>query len=177
MQLPFAITDREKSAYIYKKHFYFQYVSRHTIFSIIMKYLAIDYGLKRVGIAVSDVDGHFAFPRCTLKRETKATFFAELLNLLDKEQAEAIILGLPLYTDGTDCLTTRQVRNFAESLKRRTPLPIYWMNEELSSAEAEQRLYDLGMGFCEVKKIVDQQAAVLILESFLRQPEDKRLRA
>ena len=44
-----------------------------------MKYLAIDYGLKRVGIAVSDMDGNFAFPRCTLKRETRAAFFAELL--------------------------------------------------------------------------------------------------
>lgn len=142
-----------------------------------MKYLAIDYGLKRVGIAVSDVDGNFAFPRCTLKRETKAAFFAELLALLKKEQAEAIVVGLPLYTDGTECLTTVQVRHFVESLKRRTSLPIYWMNEALSSAAAEHELYDFGMGFREVKKVVDQQAAVLILESFLDQPEERRLPA
>ncbi len=142
-----------------------------------MKYLAIDYGLKRVGIAVSDVDGNFAFPRCTLKRETKAAFFAELLALLEKEQAEAIVVGLPLYTDGTECLTTVQVRHFVESLKRRTSLPIYWMNEALSSAAAEHELYDFGMGFREVKKVVDQQAAVLILESFLDQPEERRLPA
>ena len=142
-----------------------------------MKYLAIDYGLKRVGIAVSDVDGNFAFPRCTLKRETKAAFFAELLALPEKEQAEAIVVGLPLYTDGTECLTTVQVRHFVESLKRRTSLPIYWMNEALSSAAAEHELYDFGMGFREVKKVVDQQAAVLILESFLDQPEERRLPA
>ena len=142
-----------------------------------MKYLAIDYGLKRVGIAVSDVDGNFAFPRCTLKRETKAAFFAELLALLEKEQAEAIVVGLPLYTDGTECLTTVQVRHFVESLKRRTSLPIYWLNEALSSAAAEHELYDFGMGFREVKKVVDQQAAVLILESFLDQPEERRLPA
>lgn len=142
-----------------------------------MKYLAIDYGLKRVGIAVSDVDGNFAFPRCTLKRETKAAFFAELLALLEKEQAEAIVVGLPLYTDGTECLTTVQVRHFVESLKRRTSLPIYWMNEALSSAAAEHELYDFGMGFREVKKVVDQQAAVLILESFLDQTEERRLPA
>ena len=80
-----------------------------------MKYVAIDYGLKRVGIAVSDMDGSFAFPRCTLKRETKAAFFAQLLELLDKEQADAIVVGLPLYTDGTECLTTVQVRHFVES--------------------------------------------------------------
>ena len=142
-----------------------------------MKYLAIDYGLKRVGIAVSDMDGNFAFPRCTLKRETKATFFAALLALLDEEKAEAVVVGLPLHTDGTECLTTVQVRHFVESLKRRTALPVYWMNEFLSSAAAEHELYDFGMGYRDVKKVVDQQAAVLILESFLNQPEERRLRA
>ena len=142
-----------------------------------MKYLAIDYGLKRVGIAVSDVDGNFVFPRCTLKRETKAAFFAELLALLEKEQAEAIVVGLPLYTDGTECLTTVQVRHFVKSLKRRTSLPIYWMHEASSSAAADFFIYDFGMGFREVKKVVDQQAAVLILESFLDQPEERRLPA
>ena len=142
-----------------------------------MKYLAIDYGTKRVGIAVSDVDGHFAFPRCTLKRETKAAFWAEFLALLEKEQPQALVLGLPFHVDGTECTTTRQVRNFAESLKRRTDLPLYWMNEVLSSNDAEQRLYDQGLGFAKVKEIVDQHAAAVILESFLALPEHKRERA
>ena len=142
-----------------------------------MKYLAIDYGLKRVGIAVSDDDGRFAFPRRTLRRETKAAFFAELLALLEEERADAIVVGLPLLTDGTECLTTKQVRHFMESLKRRTPLPVYWVDEVLSSAVAEQELFDFGMKYNEVKKVVDQQAAVLILESFLGLPENRRQRA
>ena len=142
-----------------------------------MKYLAIDYGTKRVGIAVSDVDGHFAFPRCTLKRETKVAFWVEFLALLEKEQPQALVLGLPFHVDGTECTTTRQVRNFAESLKRRTDLPLYWMNEVLSSNDAEQRLYDQGLGFAKVKEIVDQHAAAVILESFLALPEHKRERA
>ena len=142
-----------------------------------MKYLAIDYGIKRVGIAVSDMDGHFAFPRCTLKRETKAAFWEEFLALLKKEQPGAIVLGLPFHVDGTECTTTRQVRNFAESLKRRTDLPIYWMSEVLSSNDAEQRLYEQGLGFAKVKEVVDQHAAAVILESFLEVPEQKRERA
>ena len=142
-----------------------------------MKYLAIDYGTKRVGIAVSDVDGHFAFPRCTLKRETKAAFWAEFLALLEKEQPQALVLGLPFHVDGAECMTTRQVRNFAESLKRRTDLPIYWINEALSSNSAEQRLYEQGLGFAKVKEIVDQHAAAVILESFLELPDHKRERA
>ena len=142
-----------------------------------MKYLAIDYGTKRVGIAVSDMDGHFAFPRCTLKRETKAAFWEEFLALLEKEQPDAIVLGLPLHVDGAECTATRQVRNFAESLKRRTALPIYWINEVLTSNDAEQRLYEQGLGFAKVKEIVDQHAAAVILESFLELPEHKRDRA
>ena len=142
-----------------------------------MKYLAIDYGTKRVGIAVSDMDGHFAFPRCTLKRDTKAAFWEEFLALLEKEQPDAIVLGLPLHVDGAECTATRQVRNFAESLKRRSALPIYWINEVLTSNDAEQRLYEQGLGFAKVKEIVDQHAAAVILESFLELPEHKRERA
>jgi len=142
-----------------------------------MKYLAIDYGTKRVGIAVSDMDGHFAFPRCTLKRETKAAFWEEFLALLEKEQPDAIVLGLPLHVDGAECTATRQVRNFAESLKRRTALPIYWINEVLTSNDAEQRLYEQGLGFAKVKEIVDQHAAAVTLESVHELPEHKRERA
>lgn len=142
-----------------------------------MKYLAIDYGLKRVGIAVSDEGGAFAFPRCTLKRETKAAFFAELMALLEKERAEALVVGLPLLPDGGECLTTKQVRHFIESLKRRTPLPVYWVDEVFSSAAAEEELFNFGLNYREVHKVVDQQAAVLILESFLGLPEERRQRA
>lgn len=139
-----------------------------------MKYLSIDYGLKRVGVAVSDPDGRMAFPRCTLNRETRDIFFQALLDLLETEKPGAIVLGLPLHVDGSECLTTRQVQNFAESLKRRTPLPVYWMEEVLSSYEAESDLRQAGLRGRDVKKAVDQQAAVRILETFLAQPEQRR---
>ena len=142
-----------------------------------MKYLALDYGTKRTGVAVSDPDGIMAFPRCTLHKETRDGFFADLLALIEKEAPDAIVLGYPLYTDGTECLTTRQVRNFAASLKRRCPLPLYYMNEVLSSADAEGRLAQAGLRSRAIKEVVDQEAAVLILESFLAQPENLRTEA
>lgn len=142
-----------------------------------MKYLAIDYGIKRVGIAASDKEGKFAFPRCTMQRNTKAAFFANLMALIEEEKPDALVVGLPLHNDGKECLTTVQVRHFVSSLKRRTTLPVYFMNELLSSDAAEHELCSLGMSFKEVKKAVDQQAAVLILESFLNQPEKRRLQA
>ncbi len=142
-----------------------------------MKFLAIDYGLKRSGIAVSDCGGSFAFPKCTLRRETKAQFFRDLLELIGREGAEAVVVGLPLHTDGSPCLTTTHVRHFVESLKRRTELPVFLMNEVLSSCEAESELSAMGVKAPRMKEILDQQAAVLILETFLRQPAEKRIPA
>ncbi len=118
-----------------------------------------------------------AFPRCTLKREIRAVFFEELLALIDAERPDAIVLGYPLYNDGSESLTTRQVRNFAASLKRRVPLPVYYMNEVLSSADAEKRLAEAGRDARAIKGVVDRAAAALILESFLSQPESLRKEA
>ncbi len=139
-----------------------------------MKYLALDYGLKRVGVAVSDPEGRMAFPRCTLARDTRDGFFSELLALLERERPDAVVLGLPWHVDGTECLTTRQVRNFAASLKRRMALPLYWIDEALTSRQAESDLREAGLSARAIKQVVDQQAAVRILETFLAQPENRR---
>ena len=75
-----------------------------------MKYLAIDYGQKRTGIAVSDTGGSMAFPRKTILMRTRAAFFEELLALIEAEATDAIVIGLPINLDGEESLTTRQVR-------------------------------------------------------------------
>ena len=139
-----------------------------------MKFLAIDYGQKRVGLAVSDQAGAgLAFPLRTIRRETREVFFAELLDILRNESIEAVVIGLPLHVDGATCLATRQTQNFAGSLKRRITLPLYWMNEVLSSFEAEKDLQQVGVRPHKMAEILDQQAAVRILQSFLAQPQDR----
>ncbi|MDR2727166.1 MAG: Holliday junction resolvase RuvX [Deltaproteobacteria bacterium] len=142
-----------------------------------MKYIAVDYGLKRTGIAVSDAEGRMAFPRCTLIRSTRTRFFTELAACLAEEAPHAIVVGLPLSMDGSESLSTRQTRHFVERLKRRTDLPIFWMNEQLSSHEAEQDLHEAGARGARLRHVLDQQAACRILQSFLAQPEHTRSRA
>lgn len=142
-----------------------------------MKYFAIDYGIKRTGIAVSDAGGRMAFPRRTVHMTTREHFFAELLACLEEEHPDALVVGLPLSMDGSESLTTRQTRHFVERLKRRTDLPVFWMNEQLSSHEAESDLRAAGARGKRVREVVDQQAACRILESFLAQPEQQRSRA
>ncbi|MDL2271989.1 Holliday junction resolvase RuvX [Desulfovibrio sp. OttesenSCG-928-I05] len=142
-----------------------------------MKLLGIDYGTKRTGIAVTDSGGQMAFPRAVVVMETKQRFWEELLATFEAESPEALVVGLPLRSDGSDSLTTRQVRNFVESLKRRTALPVYLMQESYSSLEAEAMLREAGKKGKKAKAGLDAAAAARILESFLNLDEAKRIRA
>lgn len=137
--------------------------------------MALDYGLKRTGVAVSDPEGRIAFPRRTVRMTTRRAFFAELTALMLEERPDAVVVGLPLLLDGGESLMTRQARNIAASLARRADLPVYLMPETLSSHEAERDLREAGRREKDLRAVVDQQAAVRILESFLNTPEEKRI--
>ncbi|WP_027182803.1 Holliday junction resolvase RuvX [Desulfovibrio inopinatus] len=132
-----------------------------------MTVLGIDFGVKRVGVAVSNPDKTMAFPVCTIQRTTRDALFERLLELIEEKNVERIVLGLPQHLDGSDSLTTRQVRNFAASLGRRTDVPIEFIDEALSSAHAEALLDTAGVRGQKKKRVLDQQAAVVILESYL----------
>ena len=137
-----------------------------------MKILGIDYGQARTGVAITDAGGRMAFPRCMLRKDTRRAFFAELCSLIAAEAPQAIVVGLPLLDDGCESLSSRQVRNFVESLKRRVGLPIYYMEELLSTHEAREQFRETGRRPASGE--LDQQAAVRILESFLSEPESRR---
>lgn len=142
-----------------------------------MKCVGIDYGLERTGLAACDAAGVLAYPLVTLRLgdyPDRRAFLAALAGRVLAEEPEAVVLGLPLREDGTESLTTRQVRNAAGRLMRRIPLPFYWMPELLSSVEAEMDLRDAGLARKRRKAVLDQQAAVRILASFLALSPDER---
>ena len=126
-----------------------------------MKFVGVDYGLARTGLAVSDPEGRLAFPLMTLRLE-------------DFSDRKAFVVGLPLTLDGEESLTTRQIRNVTERLKRRVSLPFFFMMEALSSQEAWSDLREAGLKMRKRKAVLDQQAAVRILSSFLSlAPQDR----
>ena len=142
-----------------------------------MRYAGIDYGLARTGLAVSDPEGRVAFPLATFRLEDFAGRSALLDALADRireEGAEAVVMGLPLFLDGGESLTTRQVRNVTGRLKRRLGLPVYYMPELLSSEEAAQDLREAGLSREKARAVLDRQAAARILASFLAEPEERR---
>ncbi|WP_045219626.1 Holliday junction resolvase RuvX [Desulfonatronum thioautotrophicum] len=132
-----------------------------------MRVLGIDYGTKRVGLALSDGLGLLAYPYATLERTTRERLFAELLTIVAKEDVRTIVLGLPKSLNGEETETTRQVRNFAQSLRRRTDLPVVFQDEAFSSQEAERQLRAGGRRGRKVTSVLDQQAAVVILSDYL----------
>ena len=135
-----------------------------------MKFVSVDYGLARTGLAVSDPDGRMAFPLATLRLQDSADrklFLAALAEKIIETGAQGVVMGLPLTQDGEESLITRQVRNVTQRLKRRVPLPFFYMLEELSSEEAWADLREAGLKMRKRKAVLDQQAAVRILSSFL----------
>ena len=135
------------------------------------KLLGIDYGTARTGIAITDAGGRMAFPHCVLRKDARRAFFAKLCALIAAEAPQAIVVGLPLREDGSESLSTRQARNFAQSLKRRVDLPVYYMEEPLSTQEAREQLREAGRKAANGE--LDQQAAARILQSFLNEPESR----
>jgi len=122
-----------------------------------MKFLGIDYGDKRVGIAVSDESGIFAFPRAVLQNTGK--IFDEIKKICAEEEIEKIIVGVPISFSGGQSAQAEKVLEFAEHLKQYTNIPIEKENEIFSTKSA----LDMGAG----KEKIDQSAAAIILQSYL----------
>ena len=108
-----------------------------------------------------------AFPFKTLVKSSRDKLFSDLLGIIQSEGVEGIVLGLPLDMEGAQTLTTRQVLNFRDSLARRTELPIHLVNEALTSFDARDRLREAGVPAHKQKDMLDQMAAVCILETYL----------
>jgi 6-phosphogluconolactonase len=135
-----------------------------------MRYLAIDYGGKRTGLALCDKDEMIASPIAVI--ENRSQVLHEILNIVKNEQVEAIILGFPFNMDGTEGPAAKGVREFAKELTGRTNIPIIFHDERLSSFEAGQKLAAADYTRKKKKKRLDAVAAAGILQSFLEKKHE-----
>lgn len=126
-----------------------------------MKYLGIDYGEKRVGVAVSDADGLMAFPKAVLPNDS--TLMMAVKDLVRDEHTQAIVIGESKAHDGSDNPIMRGARQFAEDLERETGLPVHFEPEFYSSSEARMLKEQTGTPF----HLIDAEAAAVILNSFI----------
>jgi putative Holliday junction resolvase len=130
-----------------------------------MRYLAIDYGGKRTGLALCDKSEMIASPVAVI--ENKAQLLPTILDIIKSEQVEGIVLGLPLNMDGSEGPAANSVRQFAKDIAADTTIPIIFHDERLSSFEAEDRLAEADLTRKKKKRRLDAVAAATILQSFL----------
>ncbi|HOY47240.1 MAG TPA: Holliday junction resolvase RuvX [Alphaproteobacteria bacterium] len=122
--------------------------------------LGIDWGARRLGLAVSDPSQEFVFVRPQLEYKNEP-ILEKIVKIAITEQSVGIVIGLPIRSDGTESETTKMVRGFANELSKKTNLPIVFTDESLTSFEAGENL----SGIRNKKNVLDSESAKVILEN------------
>jgi putative Holliday junction resolvase len=130
--------------------------------------LGIDPGSKRIGVAVSDTSGTIASPLLVLQRsKSRRHDLQELARLARDEQAEVIVIGLPLNMDGSQGAAAKAAIAEGRRLATLVDVPIEMHDERLTTVTAERSMLDAGLNAIERRKIVDKVAAAIMLQSWL----------
>jgi len=132
-----------------------------------MRILGIDYGHKRLGLALSDEGETLASPLAVYQRRDLDRDLAFLAQLVEEKEVGRIVVGLPRNMDGSLGEMAQKVLAFVDTLKKKTHLPIDTFDERLSTAEAERILIQADLSRKRRKTLRDSLSAVLILQGYL----------
>lgn len=138
-----------------------------------MRYLGIDYGSSKIGLALSDEAGTMGFPHTIIPRTTRLV--DDLLALITKERVGAIVIGESRTLQGADNPIAHDARALADELENRTGLPVYFESEVFTSAEARRSpAKEVKSRSPKQHPLVDASAAALILTSYLSRSHGSR---
>lgn len=131
------------------------------------RWLALDLGHVRIGVALSDPLGLTAQPLTVLKASGTQKDMIAIGELVNQYEVTQVIVGLPLNMDGTESATTKKVREFTRKLSGKLNIPIFYVDERLTSKQAERAMIEAGARRETRRKKIDQVAAALLLQSAL----------
>lgn len=130
--------------------------------------LGVDYGSKRLGVAVSDLMRSIATSYKIIYRSSWEKDLAEIQKIVAEKEICGFVFGLPLQMNGEEGDIAKEVRAFAEKLQQEIPLPILFWDERLSSSAVERFLIDeIDLSRAKRKKVLDSSAAAYILQGAL----------
>ena len=129
--------------------------------------LAIDPGTKRCGVAVCDELRVTTRPLALIERKSWKKLLVHIKDLVSEFDAKALVIGLPLNTDGTESEMSTAARRMAKSFSLSLEIPVFLQDERVTSYEAKSRLWEQGKTLKETRKLVDSEAAAIILSDFL----------
>ena len=140
-----------------------------------MRVLGVDFGLRRIGLAISDSGERLATPLRTLRVTTVRDAPAAVAVAVRSAAAEAVVVGVPLGLEGEEARPeVRRVKRFAKALRRETGLPVHLVDESLSSREAEERVGVTGRAGRDDEGALHAAAAAVILQRWLDRPRSGR---
>ena len=131
-----------------------------------MKLLGIDYGRRRIGVAVTDETGAISRGLTTIDRKKHPDFINTLLSLIEQEKPDALVIGLPLDITDAETVMSKEVRSFTELLQKRSGLTVHFVDESLSSKRAAELMRFRKKKDRRDKAAIDRLAACLILDQF-----------
>jgi len=130
-----------------------------------MRYLAVDHGEKRTGLAICDKAETMASPLKVIVGQ--GGLVKQIVKIIQDECIETVVIGLPLNMDSTEGPRAKSVRDFGDLLETAAQVPVIYFDERLSSFDAENKLAGLDLTRKKKKKHLDAVAAASILEAFL----------
>lgn len=136
--------------------------------------LGFDFGMKRIGVAVGQTVTQSARPLETLQANQGVPPWERVDKLMKAWQPDALVVGIPLNMDGTEQPLTLVAQGFLNALKERYQLPVYGVDERLSTKDARERLFQQGGYKALQNGQVDSVAAQLILQNWLSQLEQNK---
>lgn len=139
-----------------------------------MRILGLDVGSKTVGVAVSDPLGVIATGVDTIQRVGIRKDTGRVIDYIKEYECDTVVIGLPLNLEGEDTLSTERAREFRAMLENKlkssgplSKVKVEWQDERFSTTEAEEVLIEANMSREDRKKIIDRQAAIVILQRYL----------
>lgn len=129
--------------------------------------LALDFGLKRVGAAISDRDVTLASPLEVYERRTESLDAKHYRELVAEESVDRIVIGLPVFASGAESQISTKARAWGQWLSRACGKPVVFFDERYSTQEAEERLRDAGLRGKALKARSDMMAAHVLLQSYI----------
>jgi len=138
-----------------------------------MRILGIDFGERRIGVAISDASGTLSTPLVTLQRKDDPSAIRELCEIMRREQIEELVVGEPRRLDGSRGDAAERAAGFARKLSSAAGLPCRMIDEALTSVEATERLREAGVDVKRHPERIDAVAAQIILQEALDQDRSR----
>ena len=129
--------------------------------------IAIDPGTKRCGVAVCDELHVTTRPLALIERKSWKKLLSDVKRIVSEFDAKAVVIGLPLESDGTESDMSAEARRLARNFALSLDVPVFLQDERVTSYEAKSRLWEQGKSIKETRALVDSEAAAIILSDFL----------